>query len=128
MKLIPCRKAILFFLVLFAAISVCDAQQYKRSIRNPERQLFGKSLNNKTVKYKEPRAVVKAKKKQASNQKKLKKEYAAYVKMQKRRHFNMQSPEVKSRMIENQKETEQKYREKKKIMKAESRKKTRKYG
>jgi len=127
MKNFPVKRIVILLISLFVLLDVCEAQQYKRSIRNPERKLFGKSLNNKTVKYRESREVVRAKKKQAANQKKLDKEYYAYVKKQKKRHLDIQSPEVKTRMIENRKESDQKFREKKKNLKEKSRKTGRKY-
>ena len=127
MKNFPVKRIVILLISLFVLLGICEAQQYKRSIRNPERKLFGKSLNNKTVKYRESREVVRAKKKQAANQKKLDKEYYAYVKKQKKRHLDIQSPEVKTRMIENRKESDQKFREKKKNLKEKSRKTGRKY-
>jgi hypothetical protein len=106
------------------AVSICEAQRYKRSIRNPERELFDKSLNNKTVKYRESPSVERAKKKQAANKKKLDKEYKEFVKKSRKHAVEIQSPEVKARMLENQKEADLKYKEKKKN-RAESSKKTR---
>jgi len=67
------KKLFFIFLVLICSVGVCEAQKYKRSIRNPERELFGKTLNTKEVKYRESRSIVRAKKKQAANQEKLKK-------------------------------------------------------
>lgn len=127
MKSFPAKRAVILLISFFVVINICDAQQYKRSIRNPERQLFGKSLNNKTVKYRESREVVRAKKKQAANQKRLDKEYKAYVKKQRKHNVDIQSPEVKTRMIENRKDADQKFRDKKKNMKEKSRKAGKKY-
>jgi hypothetical protein len=127
MKKIPLFRLTVLLLVFFASLSICNAQQYKRSIRNPERQLFGKSLNNKTVRYRESRDVKRAKKKQAANQKKLDKEYYRYVKEQRKHNYEIQSPEVKSRMTENRKETEQKYKEMKKNRKEKTKKAGNKY-
>ncbi len=127
MKSFPVKRAIILLISFFVVLKICDAQQYKRSIRNPERQLFGKSLNNKTVKYRESREVVRAKKKQAANQKRLDKEYYAYVKKQRKHNIDIQSPEVKARMIENRKDSDQRFRDKKKNIKEKSRKAGRKY-
>jgi hypothetical protein len=127
MNSFPAKRAVILLISFFVVVNLCDAQQYKRSIRNPERQLFGKSLNNKTVKYRESKEVVRAKKKQAANQKRLDKEYYAYVKKQRKHNVDIQSPEVKTRMIENRKDTDQKFRDKKKNMKEKSRKAGRKY-
>ncbi len=127
MKYFPFKKLFFVFLILFCAVSVCEAQRYKRSIRNPERELFGKSLNNKTVKYKESPSIVRAKKKQAANEKKLNKEYDAHVKESRKRSVEIQSPEVKARMLENRKESDLKYKEKKKNRAERSKKPARKY-
>lgn len=127
MKNILSRKLILLFLILSVTASVCDAQKYKRSIKNPERELFGKSLNNKTVKYKESPSIVRAKKKQAKNMAKLDKDFRAYVKSERKRAVKIQSPEVQARMLENRKEADLKYKEKKKRNNKESRKTGKKY-
>jgi hypothetical protein len=121
------KKLFFIFLILFCAVSVCEAQRYKRSIRNPERELFNKSLNNKTLKYRESPSIVRAKKKQAANEKKMDKEYDAHVKESRKRSVEIQSPEVKARMLENRKEADLKYKEKKKNRTESSKKQGRKY-
>lgn len=127
MKSLFFKKLILIFLIMSCAVSVCEAQRYKRSIRNPERYLFDKSLNTKTIKYREAPSIVRAKKKQAANKKKLDKEYKAYVKKSRKHSVEIQSPEVKTRMLENRKEADLKYKEKKKSRAESSRKTARKY-
>jgi hypothetical protein len=89
--------------------------------------LFGKSLNTKRVKYRESPSVVRAKKKQAANQEKLKREYAEYVKNERKRAVEIQSPEVRERMTANRKESELKYKERKKKRNADSKKAERKF-
>jgi hypothetical protein len=127
MKGVSLKRLFFFLLILFCTVSGCEAQRYKRSIRNPERDLFGKSLNNKTVKFKEAPSVVRAKKKQAANEKNLDKEYNAYVKKSKKHAFEIQSPQVKTRMLENRKEADLKYKEKKKNRAENTKKTARKY-
>lgn len=127
MKDFPFKKLFFIFLILFCTVSVCEAQRYKRRTRNPERELFGKSLNTKTAKYREAPSIVRAKKKQAANDKKLDKEYYAHVKESRKRSVEIQSPEVKARMLENRKESDLKYKEKKKNRTERSRKVARKY-
>jgi len=128
MKNLQVKKLILLLLILSLSFSVCEAQKTKGNINNPERALFGKSLNNKTVKYKESPSVVRAKKKQAANEKKLKKEYEAYIKAERKRAVEIQSPEVQTRMINNRKEADLKYKEKKKQRKQAARKTGKKYN
>lgn len=127
MKNFPVKKLILFFMILSFMVSACEAQRYKRSIRNPERQLFGKSLNTKNVKYREAPSIVRAKRKQAANQEKLKKEYNAAVKENRKHAMKIQSPEVKTRMLDNRKEADSRYKEKKKNMNNNSRRAGKKY-
>jgi len=127
MKNFPVKKLILFFLLLSMTASVCEAQRYKRSTGNPERILFGKSLNTKNVKYRESGAVVRAKKKQEANQRRLDKEYKAFVKDGRKRAVKIQSPEVQARMLENRKEADLKYKEKNKRVSKSSKKAGRKY-
>lgn len=127
MKDFPFKKLFFIFLILFCTVSVCEAQRYKRRPRNPERELFGKSLNTKTAKYREAPSIVRAKKKQAANDKKLDKEYYAHVKESRKRSVEIQSPEVKARMLENRKESDLKYKEKKKNRTERSKKIARKY-
>jgi len=121
------KKLILVLLIISLSFSVCEAQKSKGKLNNPERALFGKSLNNKTVKYKESPSVLRAKKKQAANEKKYKKAYEAYIKEQQKRALKIQSPEVQARMINNRKEADLKYKEKKKRNKQAARKTGKKY-
>ncbi len=118
------RKLLPLFLILFCSLPVCEAQ---RGGRNPEKELFGRSLNTKRVKYRESPSVVRAKKKQAANQEKLKKDYADYVKNERRRAVEIQSPEVRERITANRKESDLKYKEKKKKRIADGKKAGRKF-
>jgi hypothetical protein len=128
MKNLQVKKLILLLLIISLSFSVCEAQKTKGKINNPEKALFGKSLNNKSVKYKESPSVVSAKKKQAANEKKLKKDYEAYIKDQRERAVKIQSPEVQTRMKNNRKEADLKYKEKKKRNKQAARKTGKKYN
>jgi hypothetical protein len=127
MKSIFFRRLIIILFAIFIIVPVCEAQRTKRSIRNPERYLFGRSLNNKNTKVRESRSVVRAKKKQAANQKKNKKEYDEFVKDSRKRAIAIQSPDVQERMKNNRKESDLKYKEKKKKLAENSRKSGRKY-
>lgn len=121
------KNVILLAIIFYITISGCEAQRYKRSIRNPERALFGKSLNTKNVKYREAPSIVRAKKKQAANKEKLKKEYSAIVKENRERSVKIQSPEVKERMINNRKQSDINYKDKKKKMEKNSKRTDKKY-
>ena len=121
-----------YFFVLFIFVilshSVCKAQNQRRSIRNPERELFGRTLNNKKEKkIKESRGVVRAKKKQEANENKLKRNYTGYVKGSRKQAIEIQSPEVQARMKENRKDAENRYKVKKKKITQNSRRAGKKY-
>ena len=79
MGLLSVRKVSTVVVVLSLAIACCNAQTSSRG-RKAEKALFGRSINSRQKKVKEPRAVVKAKKKQERNEAKLKKDYAKFVK------------------------------------------------
>lgn len=128
MKNLQVKKLILLLMIMSLSYSVCEAQKTKGNIKNPEKALFGKSLNTKSVKYKESPSVVRAKKKQAKNEKKLKKEYEAYIKAERKRAVEIQSPEVQTRMINNRKDADLRYKEKKKQHKQAARKTGKKYN
>jgi transcriptional regulator of nitric oxide reductase len=108
-------------------VSVSPAQENKRYVRNPEKDLFGKSLNKKKVKIKESRSIVRAKKKQATMQKKQEAEYADYVKKNRSRALEIQSPEVRSRMKQNRKDADIYYKNRKKKVEKNTRTAERKY-
>lgn len=120
-------KIIIAAIFISLGIVNCDAQILNRAPRNPEKGLFGKSLNKKNTKVRESPAVRKAKKKQADNKKKLKKEHAELVKKNRERSLEIQTPEVRERMLENRKEADLKSIERRKQIKANSRGAARKY-
>ena len=108
----------------------CSAQSsYRSSSKNPERGLFGKTTGNrKKTRVKEPGSVHKAERKQEKNEKRLKKEYAQQIEQSRKRSYDIQSPEVQTRMKQNQKNTALRDKEKKKNVKASTRKAGKKYS
>lgn len=108
------KKIVLFLFVLFFTIGPANSQLFHK---NPEKQLFGKS-HRKEPKVKEPRYVLKAKKKQEANDKRLKKEYDKNVKQSQKRSIDIQTPEVQTRMKQNKKEYTSRDRKHKKKVRA----------
>jgi hypothetical protein len=97
--------------------------------KNPEKGLFGKTIGKAgKTKAREPRSVHNAKRKQEKKEKRLKKEYAAAVERSRKRTYDIQSPEVQTRMKENQKNAALRDKEKKKNLKANTRKAGKKYS
>lgn len=110
------------------AASVCDAQSFDRPPRpKQQKHVTKKPLNKKETKITGSRTVVKAQKKQAANDKRLKKEYAQYVEENRKRSFEIQTPEVRERMKQNVKDADKRAKEKRKAIAAANRKSARKY-
>jgi hypothetical protein len=123
------RRFILFIFLSIFILGTCNAQSsHKSSPKNPEKRLFGnRSSNSGKVNGKEPRSVHKAKREQEKNEIRLKKEYAQSVERSRERSYDIQSPEVKARMKQNQKDTALRNKEKKKKVKESSKKAGKKY-
>ena len=122
-----------FFLYLFLislSLSSCNTRLFHRNgSRNAEKELFGKSLTRKRgVKVKEPRTVLKAKKKQEANDRKLKNDYKKSVKKSQQRTIDIQTPEVQANMKQNKKESAIRDKLKRKKIKTGSKKAGRKYN
>jgi hypothetical protein len=121
------RKLFFTLIVIILAVSSGQAQGSRGSARNNEKGLFGKTLNTKQKKVREPRSVVRAKKKQEANENKLNKEYNDYVKESRKRAVKIQSPEVQERMAQNRKDANQRYKVKRKKAAESGRKTGKKY-
>jgi hypothetical protein len=120
---------LLLLLIAFFTTGTCNAQFSASHSRNPEKALFGKTVgSHKKSKVRESKAVRKAKKKQEKNRKKLKKEYAKSVEQSRKRSYDIQSPEVQSRMKQNQKDIIERDKSKKKNIKSSTRKAGKKYN
>jgi hypothetical protein len=123
------KKIFLFGFILSLTICSCNAHIFhKNASRKTEKRLFGKSLSNKKeIKVREPRSVLKAKKKQEANKRKLKSDYEKSVKRSKKRTLEIQTLEVQSRMKQNQKNSATRDKAKKKKVKTNSKKAEKKY-
>jgi hypothetical protein len=125
MNIISWRRGLLFIFLLLLSIGSCHAQIFHK---NPEKQLFGKTLGKKKeVKVKEPRSVIKAKKKQEANDRRLQKEYEKSVKQSQKRTIDIQSPEVQTRMKQNKKDYTKRDKGKKKKVRTSTRRAAEKY-
>ena len=83
--------------------------------------------NSRQQKVREPRAVVKAKKKQERNEAKLKRDSRKFIEESKKRAFSIQSAEVKERMKQDRKAIKVRDKERRKMEKAATNKAARKY-
>jgi len=119
------RKCILFVLLFSLAIGSSNAQIFHK---NPEKQLLGKSHSSrKEPKVKEPRKVLKAKRKQEANDRRLEKNYEKSIKKSQKRTIDIQTPEVQARMKQNKKDTAVREKEKRKKVRASTQEAGKKY-
>lgn len=122
------RKILLFIFVFLLSVDSSNAQPFqKNNSRNVEKGLFGKSPG-KRKKVKEPRSVIKAKKKQEANDKRLKKEYSKSVKRSQKRTVDIQTAEVQARMRQDQKDIAARDKAKKQKQKSGTKKAGNKYN
>jgi len=119
------RKYFICFFLSLLTIGSCNAQIFHK---NPEKQLFGKTHGNKEVKVKEPRKVLRAKKKQEANDRKLRKNYEKSVKQSQKRTIDIQTPEVQARMKQNKKDYKVRDKEKRKSVRAAAKSANKKYN
>ena len=118
------KKILFLLLVVFIATGSVHAQIFHK---NPEKQLFGKS-HRKAPKIREPRTVLKAKKKQEVNARKLDKQYVKFVKQSQKRSIDIQTPEVQSRMKQNKKEYASRDKHHKKKVRSSTKRAGKKYS
>jgi hypothetical protein len=110
------RKFLLFALLFSLSVAVIEAQSFKRyPTRHPGRSLTRKTPGkSKEVKIREPKAVEKAKNKQAAKEKQQDQDYANYVKDNRKHFLEIQTTDVQARVKQNRKDSEANYKAKKK--------------
>ena len=101
MNNLSARKLFLILFLFSLAVGSSDGQLFHK---NPEKALFGKTVGrNRGAKVKEPRSVLRAKRKQEANDRRLKRNYDKSVKRSQKRTLDIQTPEVQERMKQNKK-------------------------
>jgi hypothetical protein len=119
------KNIFLFILLLTVTIRSGEAQIFHR---NPEKQLFGKTPGiKKDTKIKGPKSVLKARRKQEANDRRLKKAYDNSIKRSQKRSYEIQSPEVKARMKQNKKDYSKRDRQKARKIRANTKDAGKKY-
>jgi hypothetical protein len=110
------KHLLIFIIIISAAFSNVDGQTKGKTEARYEKSLHGKpkKVKTKDKKVKESRKVTQAKNAQKKKEDKLKKDYNNYVADSKKRAYQIQSPEVKSRMNQNQKDIKEREKAKKK--------------
>lgn len=125
-------RAVLRFLVLLllffaAGTSLCEAQSHPRTGGNSNRNTFFYKLFHKDAKVKEPRGVTKKKREQEKKEAKIRKDYEKYVADSRKRAYDIQTPDVQARMIQNEKDIKKREKSKKKKNSNSTRKAAQKY-
>jgi hypothetical protein len=96
------KKVLFVFFILIIISGQANAQIFHK---DPEKKLFGKThIKTKEPKVKQPRSVLRAKRKQEKNEARLKKDYEKSVKKSQKRTVEIQTPEVQDRMKQNKKD------------------------
>jgi hypothetical protein len=118
------------FLMFIFILSLVTASSCARIFhRDPEKKLFGKThMNRKEAKVKEPRTVLRAKRKQEANDRKLQKQYDKSIVKSQKRTIDIQTPEVQARMKQNKKEITARDRKNKKKVRGGSKGAEKKYN
>ncbi len=123
------RKLLLLIFTLTLAAGSVDGQIFKhQNVRKTEKSLSGRSsARRKEPKVREPRTVLKAKKKQEANEKKLKNNYNQSIKDSQKRTIEIQTPEVQERMKQNKKDIDLRDKTRKKKVNSSTKKAGKKY-
>lgn len=129
MKLLHFKRLLLPLFILMFSCTVVEAQSFERP---PEHKLVkGVSKRppgkRRQLKVNVPRSVSKAKKKQESEERKRDRDYSKQLKEDRERHLEIQSPEVRERIIQNRKEADTNYKLRKKAVTTKNKKSGRKY-
>lgn len=130
MKNIVRQILLAVFLPLILTVSISGSEVAGAGpLKRFEQKLFGKSVNSrKEPKVRESPKVAKAKKAQAKSEAKIKKDYEKYIKASHKRSIEIQSPEVQERMKQNKKQTIVNNKERKKAVRAATKKAGKKYN
>jgi hypothetical protein len=124
------KKLFLGFLIISVLQEMCNCQDIGKTAPSvPHKGLFGiLHLNGRKDKIKYTGAARKAQKKQEAKKKKQKKDYEKSILMSQERTFEIQTPEVKTRMKQNKKETAGRNKAKKRHVRRSSRKAGKKFN
>jgi len=129
MKLLHLKRLLIPLLILLLSVTSGAAQSFERP---PEHKLV-KGVSKKApgrkrqVKVSEPGSVSKAIRKQKAEEKKRVRTNRKMLKDDRKRHLEIQSPEVRERIIQNRKEADTNYKVKKKAVASKNKKSARKY-
>jgi hypothetical protein len=129
MKLLHIRRLIIPVLLLFFTGALCTAQSFERPRSNKRINKVSKKPpgQKRQFKIREPRSVSKAKKKQEMSERKRAREYKAQLEADRKRHLEIQSPDVRERILQNRKNSDINYKVRKKAVAARNKRTGKKY-
>ena len=128
MKLLSISQLVIFILIFSVGITVCDAQASGNRAPKPEKKgLFGLFSGKKSNGKVAPKSPAEIKKEQAKKKKKEDEDYAKAVKESQKKASDIQTPAVKKRMKQNQKDIKAREKAKKKKDSSSSKKAAQKY-
>lgn len=128
MKVLKLKRFLITILIIFS-VTAGESQSFERP-RVPE---VAKGVSKKPpgrrkqVKIMEPRSVSKAKRKQKAEEKKREKAYIKQLEDDRKHHLDIQTPEVRERIIQNRKNSESNYKARKKAVASRNKKAGKKY-
>jgi hypothetical protein len=124
------KKFLLILIISSVTIGLGKAGTYYNNIsRKAQTDLSGVSEGkNNDLQVKEPGKVIRAKRKQEANDRKLKREYADLIKKSQKRSIDIQTPEVQARMKQNRKDSAARDKAKKKNIRKTTRSAGKKYS
>lgn len=129
MKLLHIRRLIIPVLLLFLTVTFCTAQSFERPRTN--KRINGVSKKppgqKRQVRIREPRSVSKAMRKQELSEKKRAREYKAQLEADRKRHLDIQSPDVRERILQNRKNSDINYKARRKAVAARNKRTGKKY-
>ncbi len=107
-------------------LASCNSSLFSKSVFNKtERHITGSKRSSPKVR--EPRKVLQAKKQQEKRQEKIDKDYDKFVKNSRKRSYEIQSPDVKARMKQNESNIASRDKAKDKRIRAASKNRARKF-
>ena len=121
------RLYLILIIALLTAGSGNAQISNKKSPGSTSKGLFGLSFRKNGSKVKNPVSAKKSIKKQEAKDKKLKRDYNKFIKKSQKRTYEIQTPDVKARMKQNQKDNAIRDKTKKKKTRSSTKKAGKKY-
>lgn len=116
-------------LILLSGLQLCNALPVAKvedgKINNGI--VFSPQSKNRKTKIKKPMSVKKAQRLQARKDRKLKRDYEKAIKDNRKRSLEIQTPEVRERMKQNRKDSNSRYKDKRKTNTSRTKKAKRKF-